>query len=786
MRRITLVGIVCLLPLRLDGAVSVGQPPMEWIEPTTPEKQKALAASPAYQRFLDAAPGPWSAEFDPVLMTPRAIDGDGVPLFAEDTNPNDVAKGVLEFLDDHAALFGAKRGDFVIDGMVPSRDLWVVVAVQRYEGIPVLGSHLSLSIKQGRLVLIQGVSHRVAGVGVTPRLGKEQAVGAARRAFGLRMRETGKRRDSDEARSVILPLRRPGAVEYRLAWEVTSRREGNQGSLVQNIVSHVDAANGDVLAAYDANRHDYSGTAAIEVERRTVGDPVVAVPAPFLDLVVAGAATRSDAAGAFSVPAPSSGPQSITSQLRGSRVLVTNAAGANAAFSGTIDADTPFGLVWDASNSDPSERMTYRAVVETNRFAAAVFPTLAWLDTTVPAVVNVNDACNAFWDGTGMSLFRGGSGCNATGRIFDVVAHEWGHGLDQNLPGGFVDAGLSEFIGDMMAFVQTDDPRIAPGFFSGTGSGHLRDLEADACFDASRTAPHDAGQLLGSVVWDIHEDLEAAGMNAADLRRLMLLPIAAAQTRSEWYRAMLVVDDDDGRLSNGTPNECLIYRQFELHSCGADRWPGIPSREPRGCDPVNHPPVAEAGPDQVVTCAGPEGTDVTLDASASFDRDGDDLTYVWSGSFGTREGRTVTVRLPRLDEAILLTVSDGSGSDTDEVRVTVQEWQGPAVGNASPAVLWPPNHDMIPVTMTVSAMELCFVPAVCRVTSVESNEPVSGTGEGDTAPDWIIDGDRVLLRAERSPRGTGRIYTSHVECTDELGNPFTTTTATVTVPRHQP
>jgi len=215
MRRVTLAVGLVLLPLRLHAAVSNGRPPMEWLEPTTAEQQEALAASPAYQRFLDSAPGPWSAEFDPVLRTPRAILGDGVTLFPADSNENGVRKAVLRFLDDHSALFGASRGDFVIDGLVSSRDLWVVAVAQRYRGIPVHGSHLSLSIKQGRLILIQGVAHRVDGVDHLP---QESLLGPAHGDDWLLAQHTHAAADVREAVAFALGGRPgPAALDALIA-----------------------------------------------------------------------------------------------------------------------------------------------------------------------------------------------------------------------------------------------------------------------------------------------------------------------------------------------------------------------------------------------------------------------------------------------------------------------------------------------------------------------------------------------------------------------------------------
>jgi hypothetical protein len=47
---------------------------------------------------------------------------------------------------------------------------------------------------------------------------------------------------------------------------------------------------------------------------------------------------------------------------------------------------------------------------------------------------------------------------------------------------------------------------------------------------------------------------------------------------------------------------------------------------------------------------------------------------------------------------------------------------------------------------------------VIAITGVTQDEPVSGLGDGDTSPDAVLQGDGVLLRAERSGNGNGRVY----------------------------
>ncbi|HKP57467.1 MAG TPA: DUF4114 domain-containing protein [Polyangiales bacterium] len=102
--------------------------------------------------------------------------------------------------------------------------------------------------------------------------------------------------------------------------------------------------------------------------------------------------------------------------------------------------------------------------------------------------------------------------------------------------------------------------------------------------------------------------------------------------------------------------------------------------------------------------------------------------------------------------------------------------------SASPNSLMPPNHKLVPVTLGYTVTDNCGTP-VCNLT-VSSNEPVEGTGDGDTAPDWVIQDNRhVSLRAERSGSGNGRIYSLLVSCSDSGGGVSTASTS-VTVPRN--
>ena len=102
---------------------------------------------------------------------------------------------------------------------------------------------------------------------------------------------------------------------------------------------------------------------------------------------------------------------------------------------------------------------------------------------------------------------------------------------------------------------------------------------------------------------------------------------------------------------------------------------------------------------------------------------------------------------------------------------------------ATPSVLWPPNNNMVPVRLNVTAVSALFGQTPFSLKSVT-------TSEGNAANDihgFVVGQPSTagsLLASRLGNAKTGRVYTFVYQSTDESGLTGTCT-ATVTVPHDQ-
>ena len=200
---------------------------------------------------------------------------------------------------------------------------------------------------------------------------------------------------------------------------------------------------------------------------------------------------------------------------------------------------------------------------------------------------------------------------------------------------------------------------------------------------------------------------------------------------------------------------------------------------------TKHPPVANAGADQTLECAGPGGTPATLNGSGSTDPDGTALSYVWTDEAGNGMGTSAIaqVSVTMGTHTFTLTVTNAAGlTSTATTHVTVRDTMAPTLSvSVSPNDLWPPNHKLVQINATVVATDTCDASPRVQLVSITSSDPLDGDDVQAVGGGQVPFGTDVrsfMLSAERSSSQTDRVYTVTYAATDASGH---TTTASAQV-----
>jgi hypothetical protein len=224
-----------------------------------------------------------------------------------------------------------------------------------------------------------------------------------------------------------------------------------------------------------------------------------------------------------------------------------------------------------------------------------------------------------------------------------------------------------------------------------------------------------------------------------------------------------------------------------------------------GPEVVTHPPDAAIAAPASVECDRPRAGRTTFDGAVSTDPDStpgthdDIVSFAWFENTATGlqplgSGETLTVDLPLGAHTFTLKVKDWTGYiDATTATMSVVDTTAPSLTvQVDPAILWPPNHGLVPVFFPWTTTDLCQpTPIAVELVSTASNEPDDAIGDFDGATTSDIQGDEpgtsdrdLFLRVERDRRGTGRTYTATYRARDASGN-TTMASATAGVPLDQ-
>ncbi|HMV66992.1 MAG TPA: hypothetical protein PKA64_09090 [Myxococcota bacterium] len=519
--------------------------------------QDLMARSPAWQAFVQGEGAGWTARFDTRTLVPARMMGPGLAIGPTGTQA-EVEQAVLTFARRHADLLGAGRGTLAIRAAVhrADTDAWYVDVDTLIEGLPVWRGGLTFRLSHGLLVMVGADTYAHAPVTGAPLLSRADAMRAAvAQGFAPLSEHT-----RPAARLELLPLETAGKLELRVVWHTSSRTETPVG----HWESFVDAATGALLASYN----DVHFAQLLGEHDVRIGDGTLMTSAlPYAHILSETEDTYTDAAGAYALGSP--GPYTV--ELSGLRVKLHDEEGKVSPAVAGGDADTLTAADF-ADRQAPLTTYVYLHLAQDR--GRALDPENPWPDTKVDAYVNIDDVCNAYFDGD-VNFFKSGAGCNNTGQLADVIYHEWGHGFHSYaIVSGYYDGSLGEGAADTFAWMITDDPRIAPNFYA-DGGGELRNADNRTRYPEDYIANdlwiHFNGLIYSGSMWDTREALRASvGEPEATqiLGEIWARMLRAGPDLTTAYEEAVFADDDNADLGDGTPHLCEIVDGFGAHGLG--------------------------------------------------------------------------------------------------------------------------------------------------------------------------------------------------------------------------
>jgi len=330
-----------------------------------------------------------------------------------------------------AKIHASKYDAFRAMPVQSSSGLQYVPYERTYKGLPVIGGDFVVSTDSSGKVLGTTVaqSRAVQLASVSPTVSQSAARStSARQVKDARLEGTR-----------LVVLQRAASL---LAWETTV--DGVRNGQASRLTVYVDAHNGHVLSTRE---HVMEGTGT------------------------------SAYAGTVTIPTSGSG-SSYSMKNTNAATLVCQDAATNTTFTGTDN-------LW--GNGDATNRETgcvdsfYSA--EEERQMLSAWDGRSGMDGSggwVPIRVGLADV-NAYYDGTQVQVGHTQTGGKWIGSI-DVVAHEFGHGVDDHTPGGISGNGTQEFVADTFGAATewyANNPTDRPDYTVGeqvnlVGSGPIR------------------------------------------------------------------------------------------------------------------------------------------------------------------------------------------------------------------------------------------------------------------------------------------------------------------------
>jgi len=558
-------------------------PPGSTEPAVAPDGVPTLLDLEAFQR--EAGRG-WQLRRDRDTGWVRFLFGGALEPSVRPVGDDEVFAAAEEFVQLSEPLHGIEQAVLRRDRVVllplsiaNSSDKLTARFVQEVDGVPVRAGTVNVLMDlDGRFLSLDTTGlPRLAGFDVRPSVPAADALEAARRLLRAEFGVFPTRVRGPELVIDQVPVDKTRRPE--LVWEVEVLYE-EPGYQPHGQIYRFAAKGSPYLVSRDELIHEFDvyGNVSALVSPGLLPDvaynPEAAEGMPFLEFSTPVGTITTDVDGDFSIPGVDT-PLSATFTFYGTYADADNDPGFGADYSlaVTLQPNTQNDVLMNPSPSEltTAQANAYARINEQRLWLKSVNPADTTLDFRAEALVNQTwAACNATFDGVKTNYFQVFDNC-VNSAYSTVVFHEMGHFLNQ-LYGSFnASDGFGEGMADVWAVYASDQPVVGQDFSS--PGGFIRTAENSSMFcgddnQGCQGQTHANGQPLVAAFWNVRERFNAAlGDAAGDMAADVLLnawmnAYDDGQVLNIIVEHLLVLDDDNGDLNDGTPNFDLINGGF--------------------------------------------------------------------------------------------------------------------------------------------------------------------------------------------------------------------------------
>ncbi len=524
----------------------------------------------------------WTISIEPISQSPALAFGTPIKIdFNFALNAGNIETAAKLFLTKYQSTFQINVANLKLKRAENISGKWYISFVQEQGGAEVLFSEVELRINKNAEVFAFRV-HYFNNIDITPTPTITPKAALAIAVDGMTTSKANsnvllsEQKVSDKL--YVIPIYQSGKITYKLAYKSEFKTIGEPG----NYIAFTDAHSGELLSRENLvhNLEAKVNFTVSTVDKFPIEGEVIK-SLPYFKLPLDDKSYYSDENGAINLDLDASKVVNFPLESKYCAVYFDGGTGKNSTISTVLNPGEN-SLIFNDNNSNKYERFAMYHINHAHAWITDIDPSLTCMENKF-SIINYFDnifgsgnAANAFSSGDtiGFVMYQHETEWLSTSPA--VLYHEYGHSTTTNFNRqrgivGEINMSCHEAIADITASYMLDTPDMGRGVFLKNPNESIRKIKNNKIYpeDVSGES-HNDSQILSGALWDMRETigLEKAEKLVHFARYGLPDDTDYGIACAEWLIEILIADDDNGNLGDGTPNMNAIITAFNNHHIG--------------------------------------------------------------------------------------------------------------------------------------------------------------------------------------------------------------------------